>query len=255
VDIQANKRFSHGLQFGIAYTWSKAMDYSEGDQGTIAANLPRTYANYGLAAYNRAQALTYPYSYELPRASRLVDNMVVGKALDGWELHGITRFVTGGPLYWGGGSSSQSFLGAGNLTSGTDITLGGDGWRPLVVGNAVLPDSQRGFGQWFNTAAFPPPPLGCTGGWLHRHFRTGDCQWTGHKQLESLAREAVTVHERYRSESRAEAYNAFNHTQWSAIHTAPKWSQATGQQTNLQFGEPTAARDPRVLQFELKVNF
>lgn len=46
-----------------------------------------------------------------------------------------------------------------------------------------------------------------------------------------------------------------DHEQVTGLNTAPKWNQETGQQTNLQFGEPMAARDRRVLQFGLKVNF
>jgi hypothetical protein len=255
LEIQANKRFSHGLQFGTAFTWSKAMDYDEGDQGTIAANLPRTYANYGLAAYNRARALTFYYTYDLPRASRVVNHRVVRTALDGWELHGITRFVTGGPLYWGGGSSSQSFLGTGNLTSGADITLGGDGWRPVAVGKAVLPDSQRGYNQWFNTDAFVPPPVNCTGIGCIGTSGPVIANGPGTNNFNLSLVKRFAVREKYRAEFRAEAYNAFNHTQWSAVNTSPKWNQTTGQQTNGQFGEPTSARDPRILQFGLKLSF
>jgi hypothetical protein len=54
---------------------------------------------------------------------------------------------------------------------------------------------------------------------------------------------------------RAEAYNAFNHTQFSTVNTTPKWTYATGAVTAAQFGQITAARDPRVMQMALRINF
>jgi hypothetical protein len=44
---------------------------------------------------------------------------------------------------------------------------------------------------------------------------------------------------------RAEAYNAFNHTQFSTVNVGAKCNYTTGVQTGTQFGQITAARDPR----------
>jgi hypothetical protein len=50
------------------------------------------------------------------------------------------------------------------------------------------------------------------------------------------------------------SYNVFNHTQFSAVNTDPKFD-AQGIQVNLSFGRVTAARDPRIMQFALRVGF
>jgi hypothetical protein len=53
---------------------------------------------------------------------------------------------------------------------------------------------------------------------------------------------------------RAEFYNAFNHTQYSGVNNAARFDTA-GRQTNLQFGQITATRSPRVIQFALTLRF
>ena len=53
---------------------------------------------------------------------------------------------------------------------------------------------------------------------------------------------------------RAEAYNVFNTPQFSNVDTDPKFD-AQGNQVNSDFGRVTAARDPRIMQFALRVSF
>ena len=54
---------------------------------------------------------------------------------------------------------------------------------------------------------------------------------------------------------RWEAYNVFNHTQYSGINTAARFDQTTGAQTNSAFGPVTGARSPRVMQGVLRFEF
>jgi len=54
---------------------------------------------------------------------------------------------------------------------------------------------------------------------------------------------------------RWEAYNAFNHTQYSGINTSPKYDLTTGAQTNATLGQVTSTRAPRVMQGSLRFTF
>jgi len=54
---------------------------------------------------------------------------------------------------------------------------------------------------------------------------------------------------------RWEAYNVFNHTQYSTINTAAKYDLVTGAQTNAAFGQVTATRSARVMQGVLRFEF
>ena len=54
---------------------------------------------------------------------------------------------------------------------------------------------------------------------------------------------------------RWEAYNAFNHTQYSSINTAARYDLTTGAQVNALFGQVSGTRAPRVMQGSLRFTF
>ena len=60
--------------------------------------------------------------------------------------------------------------------------------------------------------------------------------------------------ERAHAQLRAEFYNLFNHTQFSSLDNTARFA-ANGSQANAQFGQYTAARDPRVMQLAVRVEF
>lgn len=257
LQVQAQRRFSRSLHFGVAYTWSKAMAYSDGDQGTVSTYVSRREFDYGEAGYDRTHVLAINYQYALPRASRLANNIFVRKVFDDWKLNGITRFQSGSPL-------SIGTLSTGALDSSLDLTGGGDGWRPVLVGNPILPKNQRTVEQYFNTAAFAPPgvsgavPTDMAG--VQRILALGNTPNTfgrgpGINNFNLSLFKEFSVRERMHFQFRAEAYNAFNHTQFSTVNTVPKWTYATGVVTAAQFGQVTAARDPRVMQMALRISF
>lgn len=53
---------------------------------------------------------------------------------------------------------------------------------------------------------------------------------------------------------RGEFYNAFNHVQYSAVNTTAQFN-AAGAQVNSQFGQYTAAQNPRIIQLAARVQF
>jgi hypothetical protein len=61
--------------------------------------------------------------------------------------------------------------------------------------------------------------------------------------------------ERYNLQLRFEAYNAFNHTQFSGMNTTTQFNPANGQQVNAAFGTLTSARGARVGQASVRFNF
>jgi hypothetical protein len=59
---------------------------------------------------------------------------------------------------------------------------------------------------------------------------------------------------RLRAQLRVEAYNLFNHTQFTSVGTAATFS-AAGAQTSGTFGQYTAAANARNLQLALRIMF
>ncbi|HEV2982923.1 MAG TPA: carboxypeptidase regulatory-like domain-containing protein [Vicinamibacterales bacterium] len=258
LQTQVTHRVSHNVQFGAAWTWSRALAYTDGDQGTVAANNPPQVWNYGLAAYDRRHVLALNYLIALPSVGRFASHALARGFLDGWQIAGTTRFESGAPLFWGNSingndaataGNSNKFFTASDLSNGADLTGGGDGWRPVVVGNPELPRDQRSFDKWFNTAAFARPAKGDRG-----NAPSVVARGPGTNNWNMSLFKNIKAGDRVKLQVRAEAYNVFNTTQFSKVDTTPKFD-AAGNQVNVNFGRVTATLDPRIMQFALRVLF
>ncbi len=103
MELQVQKRMSHGLEVGGSYTWSRAID---GGDGSIASDsflnsIPALF--YFLPRYRRAPAdfnithnLTINYLWNLPTTSRL--NGATARFVNGWQLGGIMQIKSGMPF-------------------------------------------------------------------------------------------------------------------------------------------------------------
>ena len=112
--------------------------------------------------------------------------------------------------------------------------------RPNILGPMTYPQS---FYSWFNPADLAAPPNGMFGS-LGRGALVGpgrqNWDMTLMKKFGLGFREGATL------EFRADAFNVFNHTEYSAVGTT--FGQSTlGQVTNIY--------DPRVLQLGLTFSF
>ncbi|MEJ7607895.1 MAG: TonB-dependent receptor [Bryobacteraceae bacterium] len=98
--LQTNvvKRFSQGLQFTAAYTWSKVLGVGD-DQGGFIVNTDIR-RNYGPTGYDRTHMFTGSHVLELPfgKGKPFLKSGPGAWALGGWQLNGIMRLVTGTPF-------------------------------------------------------------------------------------------------------------------------------------------------------------
>jgi hypothetical protein len=262
LQVTVNRRFASGLQYGVAYTRSKAMDYAEGDSttspsgtsNTVARFLDRKIWNYGLASYDRPNILTFHFLWDIPNLSRVLPNPVVRALFDGWQISDITTFENGAPM-----TISMT------TSPSVNFTGGGDGARPLMVGNPILPRDQQTFSQFFNVAAFAEPipidPKSCASGTCPpvTVANTGNMPQSpirgpGVNNWNTSLYKTIRISERVQIIFRAEAYNTFNHTQFSGVDNTIQYN-AQGQNTRASSGQVTSARDPRIMQFALRVIF
>jgi outer membrane receptor protein involved in Fe transport len=103
-----NKRFSRGLQFGIAYTFSKLM--SDNDEslgvGSITAGSPQVPQSYfnvqaekSISVFDRTHRLVANFIYEVPTPPGTFFDRGIGKQVfGGWELSGIITRQSGQPF-------------------------------------------------------------------------------------------------------------------------------------------------------------
>ncbi|MEP7365071.1 MAG: TonB-dependent receptor [Acidobacteriota bacterium] len=237
LQVTANRRFAAGLQLGAAWTWSKAMDFNSGDLNAISTLVPIRTWNYGLADVDRTHVVKLNWLYDVP--STAWRRGVANQILNGWQVSGIASFVSGSPL------------GVGFTTvTATDITgTPSQGARTDLLSNPILPKSERTFSRFFNTAAFGLPAVG-TFGTSARSVLRGP----GINNFDIAVFKNFPIHEKIRLQFRSEMYNVFNHTQFSNVDTTARFD-AQGRQVNAQFGQFTAARDPRQIQFSLRFYF
>ncbi|MCU1262974.1 MAG: Cna domain protein, partial [Bryobacterales bacterium] len=98
LQLNITKRFSQGLAFTVAYTYSKALDYSD-SLGPLVNNLDIR-RNYGPADFDRTHVFTLTHVWQLPigTGEKYLNQGIVGKIVGPWQLNGILRYATGTPF-------------------------------------------------------------------------------------------------------------------------------------------------------------
>lgn len=234
LQIAVNRRLARGLQFGVSYTFSKVL----GDTA-ISAYFPTRQWNYGPLSHDRSQAFVFNYIYDLPNLGAKSGFRPASWILDNWQLSGITSFISGAPF-------TPGF----STTDGQDITGSSEGPRILVVGDPKLDQSERTFYKNFNTSAFARPALGTFG-----NAGVGILRGPGISNWDiALAKRFPLGSEARFVQFRTEFFNAWNHTQFSALNTSARFNPA-GQQINPTFGAYTATRPPRIIEISARVVF
>jgi hypothetical protein len=178
-------------------------------------------AYYGNSGLNTPQVFTANVIYTMPR---LTNAKAFSRAvLGGWKYSDITTIRTGLSLNPGLSVSQQG------LAVRPDVILG----QPIT--------GQKTVAQWFNTAAFIRPAPGFYG-----NAGTGIITGPALINFDMALYKDFPIHERAGFEFRAEFFNVFNHTNFTTIST----NLGAG-----NFGQVTAAADPRIIEFVLRFHF
>jgi len=239
LQAKLDKRFSHGLSFLTAYTWSHSIDGASvffGSGANATTIFPQD--NYNLNAergssdFDIRHRLSFSFNYEVPVWRSLPS--VLGK---GWELGGILTLQTGQPF---------SVL-TGESLSGTG--LGND--RPNVVGDPNA--GPHTLQQWFNTSAFAlNAPL--TFGNAGRNIVTGP----GYRNFDFSLIKNTQLGEKVKAQFRAEFFNIVNHPAFaipSNILAAPNFGTLFQTPDAAQNNVGLGSGGPRLIQFALKLSF
>jgi hypothetical protein len=237
LQVSVNRSFTSRLFFGASWTWSHTLGTlgSDGAQATPFA--PQGY-DYGPLPYDIRHVVAIHWVYELPGVSRFTQNQFAGSLFNDWQFAGSPTFETGVPV-------------TPTLTSSTgeDIT-GSPDIQPRVqmVGNPYKGNLN---GKQFNTSALALPPVGTIGNSRVDILREpGFSNW----DLSTYKKFPLSADKERYVQFRTEFYNAFNQPELATIDTAPRFTPA-GAQIDPTLGEFTSARDPRRIQFALRVVF
>ncbi|MGH9532463.1 MAG: carboxypeptidase regulatory-like domain-containing protein [Terriglobales bacterium] len=228
LQVLLEKRFSKGLQFSTAYTWSKSIDNASSFENIL--NPFDFEASRSLSLFHSAHRFVASYFWELPVPKY---EGFKNKLLNGWAISGITTFQTGFPIRILSEDDQELML-------SFDFELPG---RPDQIGPLVTMDPRENPDRlFFDPSAFTTAALGTLG----TAPRTVCCG-PSINNWDFGVHKDTRINERMRLEFRTEFFNMWNHTQFF---------NPDGNITNgSEFGTVKRAKKPRQIQFALKLFF
>jgi hypothetical protein len=261
----SGRRQARNLELTLAYTYSHAIDDSSDRYDGNFVDSYNLKANRASSNFDQRHILNFSYIYTLPSLAQ--HNLLTRMVLGGWQYSGITEIQTGDPFSVVGpnydnagvanGEGTGSYVDVAPGVSKTHITGPKYQYQDNIFGPLL-----------FNPAAYNAP-TGLTFGNSGRNSlhlpRTSNFDMGIFKHF--------PIGEKVTSEFRAEAFNVFNHPQFTGINNSPGcYGQNAGYAYNFgasdcvngnsgngilasDFLHPTAVHDPRILQFALKVLF
>ena len=235
------QRLARGFSTLASYTWSKSIDdasnfFSSAGDPNFPQNSYNVAAERGRSNFDVRHRLSVSYSYALPFGKGrqyLADSGWLSTVVGGWETYGIVTVQSGRPF------TVALLSEIDNSGTGRSILGFGANDRPNLVGSPEL--SHPTTAQWFNTAAFAFSAPGTFGN-AGRNILDGP----GYQTVNLSLMKNTALSERITLQFRAEAFNLFNH---------PNFNLPDNFLGSPTFGRITSARDPRHIQFGLKLLF
>jgi hypothetical protein len=250
LQVDANRRFSHGFSLRGVYTWSKALDDGDSLNATAAANAPGLVSNpfnlradYGPATYDVRHVGVVNAVFTLPFGK----GQPIGNGLEGWSsafasgwsVNSIVTVQSGFPF-----TPQLSYNPSNNGDTRNPV-------RPFVNPGFTGPVILGKPSQWFNPNAFLAPPAnsGFYGN-LGRDTLTGP----GLATWDFSAFKTTTLHERLALQFRAEIFNLLDRANFNTPNLITFTSSSSGTKTSGTAGAITStSTTSRQVQFGLKL--
>jgi hypothetical protein len=252
--LQANlsRRYSNGLLFQVAYTWSKSITDTAGTdtlRGTL--DLFDRRAGRGLSSDDVPHRFVGSFIYDLPFGKSGFGKRLLG----GWSVGGIYTAESGRPFSV---LNVTNTTGTGGGVAGPFADFGSEPFRTL--------DPRTNNLLAFNRTAFVNATVTACGGVAvcARRGTSGVNQFRLKNGINNfdfiLSKRTQLWSESSNVELRFEAFNFFNHTQFGPIDTSTAQGgiAPTGVNlnvTNANFGKFTSAREARVIQLGARFSF
>lgn len=202
----------HGLQYTAAYTWGHALDDGSGyESSTGSHGRPYNYVsdfkhlNYGSSDFDARQRLALSYVYTLPVIGFLRNNTAARYALAGWGIGGVSAFQTGYPITLSEGAplslwcDAQSYFGCADNPNTSSFNV--KKLNPRSSGN-----------PYFDIGSFSSEAEGTFGNTPRNYFHGPGFNYTNLQVSKTIH---FTQDSNRYAEFRLEAYNAFNHANFS----------------------------------------
>jgi len=239
------KQMSNGLQYQVAYTYSKCMTDNSGYYGSWGAqadtaspywqNIYNPKAEWAPCYYDATHVLTAYAVYELPFGTGKRFGKDMNKAVNavagGWTISPIVSIYTGFPLalYGNGDPTHTNSRGVRpdcvSMTSVQGRVPNATGYQWFVNNGNFIDDPNGNFGSC-------PASLG----WL---------RGPGYANLDLGLQKNFQLTERFKLQFRSDFLNAFNHVNLNAPNTG----------VGASMGQITSSQSARNIQFALKLYY
>jgi hypothetical protein len=230
-------RHSSTFNLTTSFTYAKAMDYQQGDDGILDFYIDAQ-RNYARADFDRTFIFVQSYVYSLPYGpGRTQLHGPLGYIAGGWSLSGILTLMSGTPMTVTASGSSLNTPGetqTANQVAPVQILHG------INVGN-----------PWFSTASFTQP-TGVAFGTSGRNAFSGP----GFFAVNASLFKSIQIHEHYNIQLRAETFNLTNTPEFANPNTS--LTSSTYGYITSTIGSGTGVNGTgggRVLQVGVKIMF
>jgi hypothetical protein len=231
LQLRAGRR-SANANFGAAYTFSKALDAADNEEGSaLTWNwAPMRYRNYALSGYDRTHNFQLYGTYALPfgKDKQMLKNGIASVLAGGWQVNAIMSRTSGTPFTVG--ASATSLNSPGNSQTANQ-----------VLSTVNIPGGHGPGNPYFDPAAFAAvttPTFGNSG----RNILRGP----GVFNLDASVFRNFDIREWLKLQFRAEAFGATNTAQFGNP------GATTGSAT---YGIISSSTGERQLRFALKLSF
>jgi hypothetical protein len=239
------QRVSHGLEFVVNYTYSKALgNATNADLGSQNNDAFRNskYPNeeHGPLDIDVRQRFVASYLYDLPfgPGQRFATGIrAVDQVLANWNWSGILTLSTGG---WFTVTDGNGDFGNSDTQS----------QRPDYVPGVKATSKPCIPGTFFNTCAFQNPAPGSLG-----NVQMNSLEGPGEKNVDFSLLKKISLGGARNLELRAEAFDVFNHPNFEFAAPGPQNSINSTIMGTPTFGYLTGAQNPRLLQFAAKFSY
>ena len=233
--LQVSVRKTSGkLTLEGAYTYSHSLDDSSDNEDSNFVNSYNVHANYASSNYDQRHILTVAWVYDLPTVDR---GRWMHAFLGGWSYAGIMTSQSGTPFSVdNGGYGDSAGVADGTVTNGSFADIVGNP-------NSGIPPrdpSQKG------PLLFNPNAYTDTRGLTFGDSGRNSLNIPHRTNFDMSVYKMFQPTERISVQFRAEAFNIFNHPQWSGVNNFTDTAN---------FLYPSGAHSGRIGQFAIRLAF
>ena len=260
LQVVLQKRLSHGLQYQVAYTYSKCMTDNSGYYGTWGdtqgapaspyyQNLYNPGADYAACYFDLKHSLNAYAVYQLPfgKGQRFGHDMnaVANGVVGNWQISPIVIVHTGFPVAMYG----NDHTGTGSRGARPNCLAGAG----HVFGRQNAYDSTGKYigYQWLD----PAPYADTTSGTFGDCPAQGPARGPGYFDTDLSLQKNFPFTETMKLQFRADFINAFNRVNLNAPGTSVPTGSLGGPGANTGMGIVSGSQAPRNIQFALKLYF